>query len=448
MGKPAALALAEWCAGLDWAAVPPDQHDLLRARLLDTAGLILAGHGTPAGAVLDSYAKRGGSGTSTVLGRAPAPAEFAALIHGTLAHARDFDDTFTDSVVHPGSMIIAAALAVAEAEQSAAEDFAAAIIAGYEVAARIGGVAGRRFHRRGLHATSIVGTFSVVAAIGRLRRHDAATMASAFGLAASMSGGLMAFLGDGAWSKWLHVGWAAHAGIVAMDMAACGFRGPVGALDGQHNLYDAFLHGDEIDLAGLTRDLGRDWQGSAARFKYYPCAHVIQPYIDAVLDLRAKLQGAEVAEIRCIVAPWIVPIVCDPREPRLAPATEMQAIASLYHHVAHAWRHGRVDLDVLGEAARTDPATNALARRVTWRAEAALEAGFPGEVELVLADGSVHRARTEAVAVDMTRLKAKFRANARGHLDGGAQDGFIAALAAPPVPDWRPVAALLASASR
>ena len=51
MGKPAALALAEWCAGLDWAAVPPDQHDLLRARLLDTAGLILAGHGTPAGAV-------------------------------------------------------------------------------------------------------------------------------------------------------------------------------------------------------------------------------------------------------------------------------------------------------------------------------------------------------------------------------------------------------------
>lgn len=445
-GQPASLALAEWSAGLNWSHIPESQHELLRLRVLDTIGLIMAGHDAVLGPSMDAYARQGAPGRSTVLGRAPAPAEFAALVHGTLAHGRDFDDTFTDSVVHPGSMIIAALLAVAEAEGSTADNFATAMVAGYEVAARIGGVAGRRFHHRGLHATGIVGPICTTVAVARLRGLDAATTASAIGLTASMAGGLMAFLGDGSWSKWLHVGWAAHGGIVATDLAATGFRGPVGALSGQHNLYDAFLHGEKLELGELTRNLGTDWRGAEARFKYYPCAHVVQPYIDAVLELRARpgLAGAEISEIRCAVAPWIVPIVCEPRAPRLAPATDMEAIASLYHQLAHAWVHGQVNLEVLGEAARRNPATNALAARVTWREAEEMAGGFPGEVELVMADGSVHRARAEAVAINRPRLVAKFRANTSNHLNEQQANAFIALLDQPGPVDWRPAAALLA----
>ena len=70
------------------------------------------------------------------------------------------------------------------------------------------------------------------------------------GLAACMSGGLRAFAVDGGWSKWLHVGWAAHGGIVAAQMAAHGFRGPEHVLDGGYDLYSALLHGDTDYPAG------------------------------------------------------------------------------------------------------------------------------------------------------------------------------------------------------
>ena len=40
---PAARQLANWVAGLEWDAVPADQHKLTDMRVLDTLGLALAG---------------------------------------------------------------------------------------------------------------------------------------------------------------------------------------------------------------------------------------------------------------------------------------------------------------------------------------------------------------------------------------------------------------------
>ena len=65
-------------------------------------------------------------------------AAVAALAHGSLAHARDFDDTFPETVVHPGSTVIAAALAAAEVTSASFEELSTAIVVGYEIAARLG----------------------------------------------------------------------------------------------------------------------------------------------------------------------------------------------------------------------------------------------------------------------------------------------------------------------
>ncbi len=67
-----------------------------------------------------------------------------------------------------------------------------------------------------------------------------------------MSGGLLAFTADGAWSKWLHLGWGGFGGILAAQLAAAGFRGPLGALDGRHNLYAAFLAAEVRGRAPTT----------------------------------------------------------------------------------------------------------------------------------------------------------------------------------------------------
>ncbi|HEY5899889.1 MAG TPA: MmgE/PrpD family protein, partial [Burkholderiales bacterium] len=348
-----AQAVAGWSAGLRWRDIPEEQRALVRLRTLDTAGLILAGSQSEAAPALLAMARMQGRSVATT-----------ALLYGTLAHCRDFDDTFADSVVHAGSTVVSTALAVGEIARASNEEIATAIVIGYEAAARIGAAAGRRLHARGFHATGVVGPLSAALVAARLYKLSASETASAIGLAASMSGGLMAFVDDGSWSKWLHVGWSAHGGVLASQLAAGGFRGPAGALDGRYNLFSAFLDEPAPDAQALWGDLGERWAGSGAHFKYYPCAHVIQPYIDAAIRLREAnaLEPARIARVTCRIAPWAVPIVCTPRAPKLRPQSGMDAIASLPYQVAVALADGRVGLDALGAACRQREEILSLAR--------------------------------------------------------------------------------------
>jgi 2-methylcitrate dehydratase PrpD len=259
----------------------------------------------------------------------------------------------------------------------------------------------------------------------------------------------MAFQDDGAWSKWLHPGWAAHGGIVAAGLAATGFAGPLTALSGRYDLYAALLAGEEVDRGGLTADLGERWAGAEARFKYYPCAHVIQPYVDAALAILADhaVDVTDIAEIRCAVAPWIVPIVCEPRAARVQPATEMDAIASLYFQLAYALSEKRLDLAVLDAATRARPTLHSLAERVSYHVDASLTEDFRAVVEIVLRDGRRHSARATAPGFDAARLERKFLNNAAPTVGRERAGALIEALAEPGPPDWRAAAALLRLAS-
>ena len=441
--------LAAWCAALEWRDVPAEQRALVPLRVLDTLGLIAAGAGSEAVRAAMHFAQEEAGGvprrSATLLFDAERlPASRCALVHGVAAHCRDFDDTFSDSVVHAGSVIVPAALAAGEAAGAKPSEIGAAIVAGYEVAARIGGVAGRRFHARGLHATGIVGPIAAAAAAARVRRLDAERVAWAMGLAASMSGGLMAFQADGAWSKWLHAGWAAQGGIVAADLSARGFRGPGTALDGPGNLYSAMLAGETLERAGLTQALSRDWKGGAAQFKYYPCAHVIQPYIDAALALRSGhgLAAADIAEVRCAIAPWAVPIVCEPRASRIAPATELDAIASLPYMVAHALAEGEVGLAALAPAARGRADLRALAARTFHESDPALGRGFDARIAIRTRAGATLAATAEAAGCDPAKLQAKFVANATPRLGSVRAASAAAHLMGMAAPDAAAIAAI------
>lgn len=414
MTVPAAKRLADWAAGLAWTDVPQEQRPLTGLRVLDTLGLVLAGSSTPAAdaamAVAGSHGK-----TARALPADGTPAAWAAFAHAVMAHCRDFDDTFQDSVVHPGSVVVPTAIAVGTATGAENEDIAAAVTAGYEIAARLGGVAERRFHRRGFHATGIAGPFAAAAAAGRTMRLNGEAMANAFGLAGSMAGGLMAFLDDGSWSKWLHAGWAAHGGIVAAQLADRGFRGPAGVLDGRHNLYDAFLSGETVDRNALTAGLGRAWRGAEAHFKCYPCAHVIQPYLEAAIDIAETedLDPGRIAGAECRIAPWAAQIVAVPREAKIRPASEMDAIASLPYLLAVALRDRRVTLDALDRKMREESALLALAARIVHTEDPALGKGFDGVLRLDLGDGRRIERAVSSTPPDRARLIAKFRDNAR-----------------------------------
>lgn len=447
----AARILADWCAGLAWSDVPQTERALARLRVLDTMGLTLVARNSEPGRIAARLAERHGGAPEATMAGSPTrlPASWPAFGHAVMAHSNDFDDTFADSVVHPGSVVVSTALAVAEATGASPADTAVAITAGYEVAARIGGAAGRSFHGKGFHATGIVGPFVAASVAGCLYGLDGAQLANAFGLAGSMSGGLLEFLADGTWSKWLHTGWSAHGGIVAAQMAGDGFRGPESVLDGRNGLYAAFIGEGMADLDAVGNGLGTIWRGSEAHFKIYPCAHVIQPYIDAAFDLAAEhaLAYREIEEVRCHIAPWATPIACEPRAPKLKPASAMDAIVSLPYCVAVALIDGAVTLDVLGAACRGRAEVLALTERVIHVADETLGAGFDGRIEITLRDGRSVAAPAIALTTDPAKVVAKFRANAAAALDDESIDATINLLRGSNGIDVTALAPILASAA-
>ncbi len=409
--EPVSIRLAGWLSRLNWRSIPVEDHDLASMRLLDTLGLILGASQSEAATIARDRALQSGAGRASVVGSdARVPAEWAAFANGIIAHCLDYDDTFPDSVVHPGSIVVPVALAIGEQRGSSGAEILTSIVGGYEIAARIARVGGRRFHERGFHASGIFAPVVGAFVAGRLMRLSAESIAAAVGLAASMSGGLMAFLADGSWSKWLHIGWGNFGGILAAQLAEGGFRGPAGALDGRHNLYDAFLGLPPVEVHAITGRLGERWLGEGALFKLYPCAHVIHPYIDLALAMRAELalEPDAVRRVICTVAPWAVPIVCEPAAEKHHPATTLQAVASLPFHVAAAIVDGRVDLETLSESARNRPALTALAGRVGYIVSADIE-GFAGRIEIELEDGRRIVKEGRAAEANIERIGRKFR---------------------------------------
>ena len=110
----------------------------------------------------------------------------------------------------------------------------------------------------------------------------------ALGLAGTQGAGLWAFNADGAMSKRLHAGKAAHSGVLAAELAAGGFSGPTQIYEfGDGGFLKAFS--DKSDVAPLTRDLGKTWHMDNVSIKPYSCCGSTHAYIDAALEIRKRL---------------------------------------------------------------------------------------------------------------------------------------------------------------
>src|SRR2546425_724502 len=343
--------LAEFVAALRYEDLPPDVVAAAKRHMLDAVGVALAASAIGAGGpVIEMTRSWAGARESSIIGYDfGAPAPWAALANGTLTHALDFDDTHVESVVHPSAFVVPAAMAVGEEIGASGRDLIVAAVAGYEVSTRIGAAAPGRFHVRGQHTTGLCGTFGAAAVAGRLWGLTADEIAQAFGIAGSQSSGLFAYLADGSETKRFHAGWAAQGGIVAADLARRSFTGPATIFEGPHGFYDAFLTGESHDASRIVRGLGTEWESTRIAIKPYPACHFVHAFMDAAR--RLGVRAGDVEEITCAVAPAAVGIVCEPREPRLAPGSTYAAQFSLPFAVASAVVGGREGLELFGPEA-------------------------------------------------------------------------------------------------
>src|SRR6185436_20122289 len=126
------------------------------------------------------------------------------------------------------------------------------IAAGVEAMCRLSLVAPKLIHKAGFHPTAVLGAVASTLAVSKSLGLNQKQTVDSLGISGSMAGGIIEYLAEGAWTKRLHAGWAAHAGVHAARLGRKGFLGPRTVFEGEHGLFFAFARQKNSRYEKLT----------------------------------------------------------------------------------------------------------------------------------------------------------------------------------------------------
>ena len=384
----------------------PGPSERARARLLlaDYVAVATAGATADSARLARNALLAGSAGPALVLGtgQSAAPRD-AALLNGISAHSLELDDTHEPSSSHPGTVIWSALLAAGAAAPPTMAAVLDSAVVGYQVMASLGELLGpAELYRQGVHPTAVCGVFGAAAAVGRLMALDVEGIRRAFGIALSMSAGSMAYLSDGAWTKRLHSGTAAAGGILATELAAGGFTGPLAAFDDRSGLMH--IYGGirpRAHAEAVLRHAGGLRAVHETSVKFHPCCR----YMHGVMDLLATYRtgGGRVeglTRVDCGVLSGGMSLVGRPLERKKAVTNMVDAQFSMPFGAALTLTRGTSSLADFQNARRVAPELQQWMDLTDVHTSAALDAAYPArwgaEVALSFADGELVELRTAA----------------------------------------------------
>jgi len=423
--------LAQSIASLDAAKLPQGVRRKCEELLIDVVGLAVTARN-------EDYVKSvitacDDDGPCTAIGHTRTlSAAAAALVNGTAIHGEDFDDTFEGGPVHAGAVIVPAVLAACERHRRDGKAALLGIAVGVETMSRLSLVAPTLTHKAGFHPTAVFGTMGAAAGVGAALGSSPRQLVDALGNAGSMAGGIIEYLAEGAWTKRLHAGWAAQAGIRAALLGRAGFSGPRTVFEGAHGFFHAFAHTNAGDFTAVTDKFGTQWVTETLAFKPYPCGTMTHPYIDCARQLSRRVKADDIVEMICDVGEGTVHRLWEPLPAKQRPANGYAGKFSTPYCIAAGFVRGNVALSDFSDAAVRDPAVLALAAKVRYRIDPQnpYPKNFTGHIRATLRDGSVVEERQPhmrgGAQEPLTRadLEEKFVLNAR---HGGWSDARAAA---------------------
>jgi len=418
-------SVAETLAARSVALRPEEISANVRERctdlLIDVAGLCVAARNRDY--VLSLKRSLDPNGDCTAIGHTETwSAEDAALLNGTAAHGEDFDDTFEGGPVHSGAVVVPAVLAACERFGRGGHDALLGIAAGVETLCRLSLVAPKRIHNAGFHPTAVLGAMAAALAVAKSLGATEKQTVDALGIAGSMAGGIIEYLAEGAWTKRLHAGWAAHCGLHAARLAHAGFVGPRTVLEGTHGLFFAFAHDRAGDFEALTERFGEHWHLATLTFKPYATGTMNQPYIDCALRLAQRgFSAQDVAEVRCETAEGYVKRLWEPLSAKQRPVNGYAAKFSTPFNIAVAFVTGAAGFDAFSDATVRDERILGLARKVRYVVDPdnPYPRAYTGHVRITLQDGSVHEERQPHIRggihepLSREDIRRKFQGNTR-----------------------------------
>ncbi|MDB5095157.1 MAG: uncharacterized protein JWO85_3258, partial [Candidatus Eremiobacteraeota bacterium] len=233
--------------------------------------------------------------------------------------------------------------------------------------------------------------FGAIAAVAHLHGDDVDTLVSAFGIGLSAAAGSLQFSVDGAATKPVQVGFAAHNAVLARQLAIAGVRGPGAALEGRSGLLHAYSDGAD------AADVLERWDGvheiDRTAFKPYPCCRYMHAAIDqlAAIVRERKLDAASVERVRIALPEAGMRLCAHPEKQKRSPQSIVDAQFSMYYTAAATLAWGTVRWD---DFARRDASEiAALIARVTVERDPAVDALVPAMAALVEVDAGDVRER-------------------------------------------------------
>jgi 2-methylcitrate dehydratase PrpD len=424
--------LAEYVDGLSYEDLPAPVIEKAKGALFDTLGAAFAGSARPhAKRGLSVVRSLGGVPESTILGTSEKTAADRAAFLNSLfgSSAPQLDDVYKDSLGHPGVGTIPGALAVGERVRAGGEQVITAIVAGYEMATRIGSVVGREAFDRGWHPRAGCNVFAAAVASAKLLGlKGPETYCAVLGLAGNKASGLTsaAFFHEAFYTL---SGNASRDGVEAALLAEAGYDAGCTILEAEYGGYCRLVC-DNPDWARLTDGLGERFGILGIAQKPHSscmCAHAA---IDATLSI------VEQQDIRPEDVKWIrVQGFKEMTETfgRRYPENHIHATMSIPYLVAVAITDRQVlpsQLDRL-----TDPEVASLQERMELVLDPELEMLYPhylgAVVEIDTMDGAQHQVSVRIPKGDpenplsQEELRGKFRSLAGEILDADAVEEAV-----------------------
>jgi len=299
--------LARFVADADFSTISEKALSNAKMHILDTLGVALAAVSTPVAEIAFDYCKKlGASAEASIWGtKAKASISSAAFVNGLLAHALDYDDW--DAFIHvghPSSMLVGAALPLAEHIGASGKDLLKAYALGIEVITKLSANC-PNLQDRGFHSTPVWGSFGAAVVSASLLKLDAAKVKAAFGVAASAAGGI--HRQQGSMVKPFHAGNGTRNGAEAALLASRGFTADPAIFEAPRGFCETFFGPGKCDYEKIITDLGKPYflESPGLGLKWHPCSAPQFLAADAALHLKHEhnINFADVEKIEVRIPP-------------------------------------------------------------------------------------------------------------------------------------------------
>jgi 2-methylcitrate dehydratase PrpD len=296
--------LAGFVTETQYEDIPKEVIKKSKLCILDTIGCALLGTRSRWTHVLERYLRQMGGGEKAHVIGLPhmTSAPNAAFANGILTNVDDLDDIRL-KFGHPSIVVLPAALALAETDNSSGKDFLMAFAIGWEVAVHLGETLSP-WHPRSWYSTTTMGIFGAAAAACKVMKLDREQICWALGMAACQSAGLRASFGS--MVRELQIGQVGLLGVIDAMMANLGVSA---SRDIFERLKGGFLqvYTDNAPPEVIPPGLGNPWKmlKPGVGFKRYPCCSHTHNGIEAVLALRSahSFQWDEIACLKILTDP-------------------------------------------------------------------------------------------------------------------------------------------------